>query len=74
MDWTGTEEQNFKLYCFFQQLKIANKEAIASLNKKFGSFHEALLSKEKSPPIKHERREEQPPVNVDKAAEELSRL
>ena len=63
------------IYTVLSQLKITNKEAVASLDKKLGEFHKAVQNKKKK---KREHivteRNEKPPVDMEEAAECLSKL
>ncbi|KAG7155755.1 hypothetical protein Hamer_G022161 [Homarus americanus] len=56
-----------------KQLKIANKEAVLSLDKRLGSFHEAMQKKGTSStaeqPVKPTEKGE-PPVDMEEAAQE----
>lgn len=58
-----------------KRLKIANKEAVASLDKKLGAFHKAVQNnKQKKPKHTATVHDEKPPVNMEEAAESLSKL
>ena len=61
---------------YFHQLKITNKEAVASLDKQLEVFREALQSNSKKTINQHIVRtgDEKSPVNVEEAAECLSKL
>ncbi|XP_045611419.1 ribosomal biogenesis factor [Procambarus clarkii] len=59
-----------------KQLKIANKEAIASLDKKLGSFHKAMQTKENSSfeqPVRSSEKDP-PPVDMEETSEEPSKM
>ncbi|XP_071528978.1 uncharacterized protein [Panulirus ornatus] len=60
-----------------RKLKIANKEATVSLDEKLGLFREAMKTKVKEPTAEHpvqSSKEKEAPVNMEEAAEKLSKL
>lgn len=61
---------------YFHQLKITNKEAVASLDKQLQAFREAIQSNSKKVNSEHNvtTDDRKSPVNVEEAAETLSRL